>query len=120
VSATARELFDAGKLNNAIEALGAELRERPTDLHRRTFLFELLCFAGNWDRADKQLDVLAGDDNLDRTRPLFGLRQSRRCKLEQRFCKQPEPDAPSSWRQAAMGKPESVGALAADRSPQRE
>ncbi|MGA3017078.1 MAG: type VI secretion system accessory protein TagJ [Bryobacteraceae bacterium] len=60
--ATARELFDAGKLNDAIEALGAELRNHPDDAHRRTFLFELLCFAGNWERADKQLDILAGAD----------------------------------------------------------
>jgi type VI secretion system protein ImpE len=55
-------LFDSGRLNDAIEALGAELRDRPTDAQRRTFLFELLCFAGNWDRADKQLDILAGQD----------------------------------------------------------
>ncbi len=60
--ATARELFDAGKLNEAIEALGAELRQNPSDIQRRTFLFELLCFAGNWERADKQLDILAGSD----------------------------------------------------------
>lgn len=59
---SARELFESGKLNEAIDALGAELRERPSDAQRRTFLFELLCFAGNWDRADKQLDILAGDD----------------------------------------------------------
>jgi len=60
--ATARDLFQAGKLNQAIEALSAELRDNPTDEQRRTFLFELLCFAGNWDRADKQLDMLAGED----------------------------------------------------------
>ncbi len=56
---TSRQLFDAGKLNAAIEALGGELRENPTDAQRRTFLFELLCFAGNYDRAEKQLDVLS-------------------------------------------------------------
>jgi type VI secretion system protein ImpE len=54
-----RQLFDAGKLNAAIEALGSELRDNPTDTQRRTFLFELLCFAGNHDRAEKQLDILA-------------------------------------------------------------
>jgi type VI secretion system protein ImpE len=54
-----RRLFDAGKLNAAIEALGSELRDNPTDTQRRTFLFELLCFAGNHDRAEKQLDILA-------------------------------------------------------------
>jgi type VI secretion system protein ImpE len=33
---------------------------------RRTFLFELLCFAGEWDRADRQLDLLAegGQEHL--------------------------------------------------------
>ncbi|HEY3928411.1 MAG TPA: type VI secretion system accessory protein TagJ [Candidatus Koribacter sp.] len=56
---TAKELFQAGKLNEAIDALGAELRSNPTDSQRRTFLFELLCFAGLYDRADKQLDILA-------------------------------------------------------------
>ena len=60
--ATARELFDSGKLNQAIEALSAELRDHPSDTQRRSFLFELLCFSGNWERADKQLDVLAGAD----------------------------------------------------------
>jgi len=54
-----RQLFEAGKLNEAIAALGAELRENPGDAQRRTFLFELLCFAGNFDRAEKQLDVLS-------------------------------------------------------------
>src|SRR5689334_10589525 len=56
---TSRQLFDAGKLNAAIEALGAELRDNPTDAQRRTFLFELLCFTGNYDRAEKQLDILS-------------------------------------------------------------
>jgi len=55
-----RQLFEAGKLNEAIAALGAELRENPGDAQRRTFLFELLCFSGNFDRAEKQLDVLSG------------------------------------------------------------
>lgn len=56
---TARQLYEAGKLNEAIEALSVELRDNPTDAQRRTFLFELLCFAGAYDRAEKHLDVLA-------------------------------------------------------------
>jgi type VI secretion system protein ImpE len=56
---TAKELFQAGKLTEAIDGLGAELRVNPTDTQRRTFLFELLCFAGLYDRAEKQLDILA-------------------------------------------------------------
>jgi type VI secretion system protein ImpE len=56
---TAQSLYQAGRLDAAIEALGAELRSNPTDAQRRTFLFELLCFAGNYDRAAKQLDILS-------------------------------------------------------------
>lgn len=55
-----KELFQAGKLNEAVAALGAEVRDNPTDVRRRTFLFELLCFQGEYDRAEKHLHVLAG------------------------------------------------------------
>jgi len=54
----ARQLFQSGRLDEAIEALGAEVRDNPTDAQRRAFLFELLCFAGQFDRAEKQLGVL--------------------------------------------------------------
>ncbi len=54
-----QELYRAGKLQEAIIALSAEVRDNPTDTRRRTFLFELLCFAGEYGRADKQLEVLA-------------------------------------------------------------
>jgi type VI secretion system protein ImpE len=57
--ANADELYRAGKLDEAIQALGASLRENPGDAQRRTFLFELLCFAGEYDRAEKHLDALA-------------------------------------------------------------
>jgi len=56
---TALELYRNGELKEAIKVLGEELRSHPLDTKRRTFLFELLCFAGNFDRAEKQLDVLA-------------------------------------------------------------
>jgi type VI secretion system protein ImpE len=55
------ELYRTGKLDEAIQALGAVLRKEPTDAQRRTFLFELLCFSGAFDRAEKQLDVLASE-----------------------------------------------------------
>lgn len=58
----AAELYRAGRLDEAITALGDALREDPSDARRRTFLFELLCFAGLYDRAEKQLDVLAQGD----------------------------------------------------------
>jgi type VI secretion system protein ImpE len=53
-------LYREGKLREAIKALGEELRSNPLDAKRRTFLFELLLFAGEFDRAEKQLDLLAG------------------------------------------------------------
>ena len=55
----ANQLFQAGRLKEAVQALSAELRNNPSDTRRRTFLFELLCFSGEYDRAEKQLDVLA-------------------------------------------------------------
>jgi type VI secretion system protein ImpE len=55
----AKALMDAGRLDEAVARLGAELRARPTDGQGRTFLFELLCFAGDFDRAERQLDVIS-------------------------------------------------------------
>jgi type VI secretion system protein ImpE len=55
----AQESFNAGKLSEALAAIGAEIRASPADPKRRTFLFELLCFSGDLDRADKQLEVIA-------------------------------------------------------------
>lgn len=53
-----QELFRAGRLGDALKTLSSEVRDNPTDTRRRTFLFELLCFAGEYERADKQLEVL--------------------------------------------------------------
>jgi type VI secretion system protein ImpE len=59
---TANELYRAGKLDEAVRALSAEVRDNPTDAKRRTFLFELLCFAGDFDRAEKQLEALGREN----------------------------------------------------------
>ena len=66
---TAKELYRAGKLDAAVQALVAELRDNPADTQRRVFLFELLSFAGEYDRAEKQLNILAqaGPDALTGT-----------------------------------------------------
>jgi type VI secretion system protein ImpE len=58
----ARSLFEAGRLAAAIEEVTREVKVRPTDPSPRTFLFELLCFAGEWDRAQKQLEVIGHQD----------------------------------------------------------
>jgi type VI secretion system protein ImpE len=51
-------LYRAGKLQEAIEAQVQEVKAHPADHARRLFLFELLAFAGELDRAQKQIDVL--------------------------------------------------------------
>jgi type VI secretion system protein ImpE len=54
----AKTLFDEGKLGPAIEKLTSEVKASPGNTGLRTFLFELLCFSGDWDRAERQLDVI--------------------------------------------------------------
>ena len=58
---SAKQLFEQGRVREAQKALSAWLRDNPTDRAQRTFLFELLCFSGEYDRAEKQLGVLAKD-----------------------------------------------------------
>jgi type VI secretion system protein ImpE len=54
-----KQLFEAGDLTGAIDAVTRQVKAHPTDAAARTFLFELLCFAGELDRAEKQLAVIA-------------------------------------------------------------
>jgi type VI secretion system protein ImpE len=91
----ARELFRAGKLNDAIQSLSAELRDAPNDVQRRTFLFELLCFAGQYDRAEKHLNVLAdGNKNAEMGAILYhSALHAERLRME-RFNENPPTLAP--------------------------
>ena len=54
--------LDAGNLSAAVEAALRLVKTNPTDATARTFLFELSCFSGDWDRAEKQLDVIGHQD----------------------------------------------------------
>lgn len=58
----ADELYRAGRLTEAISALNEILRRDPTDVRSRTFLFELLCFSGGYERARRQLDAISAAD----------------------------------------------------------
>lgn len=58
----AKVKLDGGNLDEAIEIALNSVKSSPTDVSARTFLFELSCFSGNWDRADKQLDVIGQQD----------------------------------------------------------
>ncbi|MGE0826416.1 MAG: type VI secretion system accessory protein TagJ [Candidatus Binatia bacterium] len=55
---TAKELLESGQLAAAIEQLNKDVKAHPTDPRLRTFLFELLCFSGDYQRADRQLEVI--------------------------------------------------------------
>jgi len=57
---TFKQLTEAGKVREALDSLSAHLRNKPTDTEARSALFELLCFAGEFDRAEKHLNLLAG------------------------------------------------------------
>jgi len=59
---TVREHFEAGRLAEAIAAMNEEVRANPRDADRRGFLGELLCLAGNLERADLQLDAIGQED----------------------------------------------------------
>lgn len=94
---TARDLFQAGQLNDAIRALGAEVRDNPSDARRRTFLFELLCFAGDYDRAEKHLHMLAegGNDKQMGAVLYFAALHAERVRLEKFRTEQMPTGAPA-------------------------
>ena len=58
----AKKLLDAGDLTGAIESILNYVRSNPTNIPARIFLFELSCFSGDWERAEKQLDVIGHQD----------------------------------------------------------
>lgn len=79
--ASAKELLDAAKLKEAIDAVTQEVKANPADTRLRTFLFELLCFAGEWDRAEKQVDVI-GSQNATAAMGVLVFRQNIKAERE--------------------------------------
>jgi type VI secretion system protein ImpE len=55
---TATELYHAGHLQAAIDAQIQEVKTHAADPNRRLFLFELAAFAGDLDRARRQIDAV--------------------------------------------------------------
>ena len=58
----AKAQLDAGNLGGAIEAAIQMVKSRPTDAQARTFLFELSLFAGDLERAERQLEAIGHQD----------------------------------------------------------
>src|SRR5262249_32262285 len=52
----------AGRLQDAIDAQLKEVKAAPADQGKRLFLFELLAFAGDLDRAQRQIDAVTYSD----------------------------------------------------------
>ncbi len=105
-----KELFKAGKVREAIQVLTAYLREHPSDIAQRTFLFELLCFAGEFARAEKQLAVLANGSVEKETGAIvyYAALHAEKTRHEL-FEKRAFPtDAPSSPTGKLNGKPFTV------------
>jgi type VI secretion system protein ImpE len=80
---SASELFKAGKLPEAIEAQIKEVKANPGEQAKRLFLFEMLAFAGDLDRARRQIDAVNyGQMELDTAvlayRKLLDAEQARR------------------------------------------
>lgn len=54
------QLYREGRLTEAIASAAGLLRDDPGNERLRTFLIELLCFSGDYERADKHLELLGG------------------------------------------------------------
>ncbi len=55
---SANDLFQAGRLQDALDAQILKIKSRPADKAARLFLVELLLFQGDLDRAKKHMDML--------------------------------------------------------------
>ncbi len=59
---TASDAFKAGRLTEAIDLQLAAVKADPANHGKRLFLFELSAFAGDWDRARRQIDAVKYDE----------------------------------------------------------
>jgi len=53
-----KELLRAGRLSEARKELSAAVKAVPTDLAKRTMLFQTLVLLGEWDKAERHLSVI--------------------------------------------------------------
>lgn len=60
----ARALLQGGDARAALETLKQQVRKSPREATLRTFLFQMFCVFGEWDRALTQLTVAAELDPL--------------------------------------------------------
>ena len=63
VAGSATDLLSAGDPQGALVALQQQVRAEPATAHHRVFLFQLLAYLGDWERALTQLNVAADLDD---------------------------------------------------------
>ena len=77
---TARDVLRDGDARAALEQLKQEVRKAPRDVALRTFLFQMFCVFGEWERAVTQLNAAAQLDPI--TLPMAqAYRAAIRCEL---------------------------------------
>ena len=59
---TAKDLMKAGRLSDARRVLIEEVKSAPTDVGKRTLLFQVLAMGGEWDKALIHLDMISTQD----------------------------------------------------------
>jgi type VI secretion system protein ImpE len=63
----AKELIRTGRLSDARKQLTEEIKASPGDMSKRTLLFQVLAFFGEWDKAERHLDVIVSQDASSET-----------------------------------------------------
>lgn len=63
----ARDLITAGRLAEARKQLTEEVKAFPADPGKRTLLFQVLSFCGEWDRAERHLNAIVMQDAKSET-----------------------------------------------------
>src|SRR5262245_31537773 len=61
-TATPQDHYRAGRLQEAITSALEAVKQAPTNQSSRGLLAELLCFAGDYERADRHLEALVHQD----------------------------------------------------------
>lgn len=56
------ELIKAGKLMEARQQLVQDVKAAPADIGKRTTLCQVLCFCGEWEKAERHLDTIGVQD----------------------------------------------------------
>ncbi|MCB2181952.1 MAG: tetratricopeptide repeat protein [Desulfobulbaceae bacterium] len=78
-----KELIQAGKLAEARQLLVAAVKASPADPVSRTLLFQVLCYSGEWDKADRHLQAIATQDS-GREAGALGYRNIIQAEMERR------------------------------------